>query len=254
MSFKLTINKISYKINNKILFYTQNNILISKQQIWGIIAPNGRGKSHLLHVLAGLKKPYQGEIFYNHQNIYKINDKDRSHYLGILLQQEEYSHLYISVENYLNLSFFNQQLNEDQQIEKLNKICEIFCLDSLRKTKVNMLSGGEFQRVRIAQLALRNPKIYLLDEPLNAIDPAMQKIILNYFKSEVENYEKSIIMVMHDILTASKISNYILTIQENGLIEFDSAEKMLSQEHLESIFNTSFQEILINKKYYYINF
>lgn len=188
------------------------NFLIEKNNDRGIIkvilGPSGCGKSTLLRYIAGIQKPYSGEILINGR---PQSDKD---VVGMVFQKYS-SFPWKTVKDNVNYGmsikngFFKNLMNflkdqKDVNEEKLNEIIETVGLSGHEEkyAQYPLLSGGQLQRVAIARSLMVTPEILLMDEPFGALDIStrlqMQKLLLKIYSS----IKPTVILVTHDIQEA----------------------------------------------------
>ena len=192
-NFKSNENIISLK--NISVFYNKRQILnnlnlqIYKQEILGVLGPNGVGKSTIFNLITGLKDPNYGEIIINGINCTKlpINERFTKFKLGLVPQ---YGGLIQDLTLIDNLKLVAEiHINEKELREqKINKLITQFEFEALLNIKGKHLSGGQKKKLVIAMALINSPKILLLDEPFAALDiltiKMLQEIILNLQSTE----------------------------------------------------------------------
>ena len=160
----LKIDKLTCSFGS---FNTNFNLKISNSGIVGVIGRSGSGKSTLLNLIAGFIDPQSGKIIYNDSN---LNDLEPS--------QRDLSILFQNFNNFDHLSIYeNIILGIDPQMKKttdnfriVRDILKKLSINLDMETKLNLLSGGEQQRVSIARCLIRKKSLLLLDEPFNSLD------------------------------------------------------------------------------------
>ena len=174
-------NDISYKIGKKDIL--QNiSIQINKADFTTIIGPNGAGKTTLLKILLGIIKPTSGNL--ELKNNLKI---------GYLPQK-----IYLDNSIPISCSYF-LKLNKDFTKEKLEKVAQEANIEKIIDKQISQLSGGEIQRLLLANALIKNPDILILDEPDQNLDISGQ---LQFYELLNEIYKKreiAILMVSHDL-------------------------------------------------------
>ena len=184
------------------------NITLPNKGLISIVGVSGSGKSTLLNLIGGIDKPSKGSIFINNVDVTKLNNKElnwyHNKYLGFIFQSYNLID-YLSVKD--NLSLINN--NYDTILKKLN-------IYNLKDKKVNLLSGGEKQRVAIARGIMKNPKILLCDEPTGALDSSTSVDIMNILKDLSK--DRLVIVVTHDMSLAHRYSDYILHMQDGKIL------------------------------------
>ena len=178
------------EIKNASVFYNKRQILnnlnlkIKRQEILGMLGPNGVGKSTIFNLITGLKDPNYGEIIINGINVTKlpINERFTKFKLGLVPQYGGLIHDLSMMDN-LKLVAEIHIKEKDLREQKINKLVSQFEFEALLNIKAKHLSGGQKKKLVIAMALINDPKILLLDEPFAALDiltiKMLQQIILN---------------------------------------------------------------------------
>jgi thiamine transport system ATP-binding protein len=219
----LKIDKLTCSFGS---FNTNFNLKISNSGIVGVVGRSGSGKSTLLNLIAGFIDPQSGKIIYNDSN---LNDLEPS--------QRDLSILFQNFNNFDHLSIFeNIILGIDPQMRKTTDNLKIV-RDILKKlsinldieTRLNLLSGGEQQRVSIARCLIRKKSLLLLDEPFNSLDPGLRN---NLYKDVVSMAKKTpnqlTLISSHLIEELKKITNSFIFLHEGRIV----GNKVLTFEEL----------------------
>ena len=219
----LKIDKLTCSFGS---FNTNFNIKILNSGIVGVLGRSGSGKSTLLNLIAGFIKPQSGKIIYNDSN---LNDLEPS--------QRDLSILFQNFNNFDHLSIFeNIILGIDPQMRKTTDNLRIV-RDILKKlsinldmeTKLDLLSGGEQQRVSIARCLIRKKSLLLLDEPFNSLDPGLRN---NLYKDVVSMAKKTpnqlTLISSHLIEELKKITNSFIFLHKGRIV----GNKVLTFEEL----------------------
>ncbi|MFH1334020.1 MAG: ABC transporter ATP-binding protein, partial [Pseudomonadota bacterium] len=154
-------------------------------EIWGILGPNGIGKTTLLHVLAGLKKPTSGRVFIAGKNILHMRPKERAQKIGLLPQQIYFPFPSTVLETAMTgrYPYSSNWFSENpEDIKIATQALELVGLHHLKQRPVSQLSGGEQRRLTLATLFAQNPDIYLLDEPTTYLDLQQRMHVLSILK------------------------------------------------------------------------
>ena len=179
------------------------NLEIKRNSKVLIVGKSGYGKSTLFSILLGFYKPDSGDVLFNNEkiteeNIWEIRKKiayvDQSVSLQNLTVAEWFDYV-ASLKANKSIDFSKKRI-----LEKFN----FFQLDEkIFNEKIDLLSGGEKQRLALITAILLNREIYLLDEPTSALDNKLKKIVVEYFSS-FEN--KTIIVISHDDIWLNQTS------------------------------------------------
>jgi len=190
----LHITDLSHQYSNspKIVF---PDISAEKNSTLLIKGASGCGKTTLLHLLAGLISPLNGEIILNENKINELSasqkDRFRGEHIGIVFQQS-YFIKSLSVLDNLLLSPYAGSSSKAIQIAKRLNIQEFL------SQKPNQLSLGQQQRVSIARAVMNTPQLILAYEPTSALDDKNCKDVLNLLKQEAQVNEATLVIVTHD--------------------------------------------------------
>ena len=195
---------------------------IPKNSIFGLLGPNGSGKSTLMRILSGLIIEWDGEIFFENQNI-KLNQKKFLQKCGFLIENPTF-YEYLSARQ--NLSLLAKLSNSSDQ--SINNVLHDVNLVEDADRKVGDFSYGMKQRLGIAQAILHNPDILFLDEPNNGLDPLgireMNKTILKLHKKG-----KTICVSTHILNDVEELCSDVVILKEGKLIHSSSMEYLIDQ-------------------------
>ena len=203
--------------NNKIVQLNNINMSLKKGSMIGITGKTGSGKSTLFHLMLGLIKPKEGDIFYNGESIFNNLNKWREK-IGYVSQNVFL--LNSSIKNNVTFNFLEEAVDSKKletaiNIAQLKK--KITSLPNGIDTNVGSgglkLSGGERQRIALARALYRDPEIYFMDESTNALDVNTEKLILEAIKQDVN--DKTVILIAHR-KTALDKCNEVLTLKDGS--------------------------------------
>ena len=183
-------NKTLLELDKISMFYNKRQILnnlnlkINKQEILGMLGPNGVGKSTIFHIITGLKDPSFGKVYINGEDCtgIPIYERAKRFKLGYVPQ---YGGFIQDLNLYENLKLVGEihKKKKDIRKAKIEKIIAQFEFDPLLKIKGKHLSGGQKKKLVIAMALVNDPSILLLDEPFAALDimtiKMLQEIIVN---------------------------------------------------------------------------
>ena len=203
--------------NNKIVQLNNINMNLKKGSIIGITGKTGSGKSTLFHLMLGLIKPKEGDIFYNGESIFNNLNKWREK-IGYVSQNVFL--LNSSIKNNVTFNFLEEAVDSKKletaiNIAQLKK--KITSLPNGIDTNVGSdglkLSGGERQRIALARALYKDPEIYFMDESTSSLDANTEKLILEAIKKDVN--DKTVILIAHRKTTLDKCDE-VLTLKDGS--------------------------------------
>ncbi|MDI7276213.1 MAG: ATP-binding cassette domain-containing protein [Anaerolineae bacterium] len=177
-----------------------------------IVGPSGCGKSTLLRVVAGLLSPQEGRVLYDGQDMADVAPKDR----GIGMVFQNYA-LYPHWESQENLGFFFRLRKREREIpERVRITSEIMGIgfERLLSRKPPTLSGGEQQRVAIARCIVRDPRLFLFDEPLSNLDAKLRAQTRVEIKRLLRRFAITSLYVTHDQTEAMALGDRIAVMRK----------------------------------------
>ena len=214
MSSILKIKDVN-KNFGKISVLNDININIDKGDFLVLVGPSGCGKSTLLNCIAGLEKINGGEISINNKDMSEVAPKDRD----IAMVFQSYA-LYptMTVEKNITFGMKVRGISEEIQNKKLNEVANQLQIESLLKRKPSQLSGGQRQRVAMGRALVRNPKLFLFDEPLSNLDAKLRVEMRTEIKRLHYDLGASMVYVTHDQIEAMTLATKIV-VMKDGFIQ-----------------------------------
>ncbi len=197
------------------------NLEVNKGEVYGFLGPNGAGKSTTLKMLLGLVKPTNGKIeIFNKE----FNDKNRISILkniGSLIESPSY---YDHLTGLENMRIMQKLLNAPPK--NIDKALEIVRLQNAKDKKVRNYSLGMKQRLGIAMAILNFPKLLILDEPTNGLDPSGIHEIRELIKSFPKEYDMTVIISSHLLNEIDMMATEVGIITEGKLVFQHKLEKL----------------------------
>ena len=190
-----------------------------------IVGPSGCGKSTLLRLIAGLEEVTNGEIYINNKRVTTTVPKDRD----ISMVFQNYA-LYPQMTVYENMAFGLKMRNESSEFikEKIQWASKKLSLDELLSRKPKELSGGQKQRVALGRAIVREPKVFLFDEPLSNLDAKLRIQMRSVIKRLHEELDATMVYVTHDQVEAMTLGTKIIALNEGVIHQVDSPINLYS--------------------------
>jgi ABC-type sugar transport system ATPase subunit len=202
------------------------NLTIANGETIAVVGPSGSGKSTLLRLIAGLEGDYEGQILYDDRDMRDVPPKER--HIGMVFQNYA---LYPHFRGHGNLAFFFRLRGApDEETEEHIRITSQIMgigFDELLKRKPGTLSGGQQQRVAIGRAIVRNPQIFLLDEPLSNLDAKLRMQTRVEIKRLLNRFGITTVYVTHDQSEAIALGDQIAVLRAGRVEQVASIDTLL---------------------------
>ena len=222
---KIELKNLSKTYNKKIEALHDINFTIEHGQFFVLLGPSGAGKTTTLRCIAGLEKIDNGSILFNDESV--TEDQPASRDVCFVFQQ--YS-LYPHYSVYENLAFPlrspMRKLPEEEIKTKVESIANMLKISNKLNNKATQLSGGEMQRVAIGRALVREPNLYLMDEPLSSLDAKLRESLRVELKNIQTNLNSTILYVTHDQAEATTLADKIGVLKEGHLVQIGTPEEI----------------------------
>ena len=227
------------------------SLTIPKNQLTAFIGPNGAGKSTLVSIMSRLLQKDSGQLWIKDKEIEVWNSKELAKELSVLKQNQSFQ-VSLTVEELVSfgrypyskgkLSTLDYQMI-DQALKHTNLL-------ELRERSIQTLSGGQMQRVFIAMVLAQDTDIVLLDEPLNHLDLKQAVEIMKLLRYMVENLDKTVVIVMHDLNMAINFSDYLVAFKEGKCEFYGKTMDVVTNQSLSELYEIDIEVIEVSGKKY----
>ena len=219
---KITIQDMS-KHFGEVIAVDKLNLEIEEQEFLTLLGPSGCGKTTTLNIIAGLEEPTAGQVFFDDQNVTHIPPEQRN----IAMVFQTYA-LYPHMRVFDNIAFGlrMRKVAVDQIKARVIEAAQAMEIENLMDRKPRQLSGGQRQRVALARAIVRDPRLFLLDEPLSNLDAKLRITMRTELKRLHAELEKTFVYVTHDQEESMIMSDRIAILNEGKLQQLDSPEKI----------------------------
>lgn len=194
------------------------NLEIKDKEFIVLVGPSGCGKSTTLRMVAGLEEISEGELYIGNRLVNDVAPKDRD----IAMVFQNYA-LYPHMTVYENMAFALKlrKVPKDEIDKKVKQAAEILDITQYLGRKPKALSGGQRQRVAIGRAIVRDPQVFLMDEPLSNLDAKLRVDMRSELKRLHHDTGSTIIYVTHDQVEALTMSTKIALFREGELVQVD---------------------------------
>ena len=202
------------------------NLDIDEGNFLVLLGPSGCGKSTLLNIIAGLETINEGNVYIDDYNVSKVEPKDRN----IAMVFQSYA-LYPSMNVKENITFGLKQAKASKEkiAEQLKKVSSFLKVDELLNRKPSQLSGGQRQRVAIGRALVREPRIFLFDEPLSNLDAKLRVEMRREIKKLHQTLKTTVVYVTHDQTEAMSLGTKIAIMNHGVIQQNDTPENIYNK-------------------------
>ena len=203
----IAVNNVSFEVADK--------------EFLVLVGPSGCGKTTALRLLAGLEEITSGDIFIADSKVNDVAPKDRD----IAMVFQSYA-LYPHLSVYDNLAFGLKlrKTPKDEIKMRVSEAAKILDIEELLERKPRQLSGGQRQRVAVGRAIVRNPKVFLFDEPLSNLDAKLRVQMRAEISKLHQNLQTTFVYVTHDQVEAMTMATRIAVMNQGVLQQLDSPQ------------------------------
>ncbi len=222
---KLQLKNLRKQFAPNVIPVKDVNIEVEDGEFLTLLGPSGCGKSTLLRLIAGLETPTQGRVIIGDRDVTNVAPGDRN--IAMVFQSYAlYPHMTVFENISASLKLRKIPPNEIQQ--RVNDVAEKLDLGNLLARKPKEMSGGQRQRVALARSLVRNPEVFLLDEPLSNLDALLREQVRAELKQLFNSQQKPVVYVTHDQTEAMTLSSKVAILSDGYLQQLDAPHQIYS--------------------------
>lgn len=212
-----------HKAYGKDVIIPDLNLEIEDGSFTVLVGPSGCGKSTTLRMIAGLEKPTSGEILIDDENVVDTDPGKR----GIAMVFQNYA-LYptMSVRDNIEFGLKNKKVPKEERKRLIREVSEIVGLTDYLDRKPSALSGGQRQRVALARAMVKNPKVFLMDEPLSNLDAKLRQQMRVELIELHKRLGTTFIYVTHDQVEAMSMGDNIVLMDKGVVMQRSTSKEM----------------------------
>lgn len=218
----LSIRNLTKKYGN-LTALEDFSLEINSGKFMVLLGPSGCGKTTVLRCISGLTDITSGEIYIGNELVNKMPPKDRD----VAMVFQNYS-LYPHMNVYDNIAFplKMRKIHKDRINESVHKTARLLNIDNLLDRKPKEISGGQMQRVALGRALVREPKIFLMDEPLSNLDAKLRTEMRIEIKKLQEKVGITTLYITHDQAEAMSMADNVGIMDSGKLLQLDSPQKV----------------------------
>ncbi|MCR5668415.1 MAG: ABC transporter ATP-binding protein [Lachnospiraceae bacterium] len=237
-AFKVEHLRYAYDKGEEILH--DIDVMIPEGMVTGILGANGCGKSTLLKLLAGNRKPKSGRITLFHEDIRSYSRREYAKVVAVVHQQNTapqdmtVRQVVAAGRTPYQCPLRYKESKEDQEI--VTQVLEQMALSDLAEHPILDLSGGQMQRVWMAMALAQNTPVLLMDEITTYLDIHYQLEFMQMIRNLNQKYQKTEVMVLHDINQAMTYCDYIVVMKDGRVLAQGMTKEILTESLLEEAY------------------
>lgn len=211
------------------------NLDIKDKEFIILVGPSGCGKSTTLRMIAGLEEITDGDLFIGDKRVNNITPKDRD----IAMVFQSYA-LYPHMTVYKNMAFGlkNRKVPKDEIDKKVKEAAKMLDVEKYLHRKPRALSGGQRQRVALGRAMVREPSVFLLDEPLSNLDAKLRTEMRSRISMLHRELQTTFVYVTHDQTEAMTMADRIVVLKDGKVMQFDTPTALYN--HPQNMFVAGF--------------
>jgi len=216
---------------------------INRNEIIGILGPNGCGKTTTIGMILGLLKPSQGKVLINGIEI----ENNRVDLLNKLNFISPYIELPKKLTVRQNLEVYGRLYDIKNLKGKIDYLCEKLRLNELINKITGELSSGQKNKVSLAKSIINDPTVLLLDEPTASLDPETGDFVRNFLEEYQKENQTSILLASHNMIEVERLCSSVLMMNNGSIIDKGSPEELIEKhgrKNMEEVFLKLTRKIL----------
>lgn len=195
------------------------SVTIEDGEFFVMLGPSGCGKTTTLRMVAGLEMPTSGEIYIHGRDVTYMEPRHRD----IAMAFQDYGlYPHLSIRRNIEFPLKVRKTPEPERHEKVEEVAETMGIHHLLDRKPGQISGGQRQRVALARALVRNPHVFLMDEPLSALDAKLRAQMRTEIKKLVTRLGITTIYVTHDQVEAMSMADRIAVMKDGEMVQIAS--------------------------------
>ena len=216
---EVILESITKTYDNGVKIFEDISLKFPENELIAILGPSGCGKSTLLRIIAGLEEIDQGKIYIAGEDVTQKSPKERD--ISMVFQNYAlYPHK--TIYEIMEFGLKMRKVPKSIRKQRINDAVKVLDLEDLLERKPTQLSGGQRQRVALGRALVRDPKLFLLDEPLSNLDARLRVKMRSEIVQLFRNVRKTMIYVTHDQVEAMTMGTKVLLLNKGEIQQYDT--------------------------------
>lgn len=220
---QIKLKQVSKTYDNGVKALNEVDLTVSDHEFLVLLGPSGCGKSTMLRVIAGLEPVTEGKVYFDEKDVTDLTARDRN--VSMVFQSFAlYPHLNV----YKNIAFPLQsmRMRKEEIRRRVEETAEILDLTHVLNRRPKHLSGGQRQRVALGRAMVREPVVFLLDEPLSNLDAAMRVELRDEIMALHDRLKTTFIYVTHDQAEAMHMGSRIAVMKDGIIVQSGTPQQV----------------------------
>ena len=222
----IKLQNVKKTYDNGVTVIENLNLEIKDKEFMVLVGPSGCGKSTTLRMIAGLEDISDGDLFIGDRRVNDVAPKDRN----IAMVFQSYA-LYPHMTVYKNMAFALEmkKVPKEEIDEKVKAAAKMLALEEYLDRKPKELSGGQRQRVALGRAMVRNPQVFLLDEPLSNLDAKLRTEMRTQISALQNRLNATFVYVTHDQTEAMTMGDRICVMKDGVIMQLDTPQNLYNE-------------------------
>jgi ABC-type sugar transport system ATPase subunit len=219
----IRLNRVSKEFVHGATVLEEITLEVGTREVITIVGPSGCGKSTLLRIIAGLDSPTSGDVFIDEKRVNDVPARDRN----IAMVFQSYA-LYPHMTCYANLALSLQlkKVGRDEIDNRVKRTAGMLGIENLLHKKPRELSGGQRQRVAVGRALIREPRAFLLDEPLSNLDALLRERVRHELKELFHRIDATVVYVTHDQIEAMTLADRVIVLERGRVQQVGTPDEL----------------------------
>ncbi len=219
----ITLKNIKKTYEDGVTVIDDLNLELNDKEFIILVGPSGCGKSTTLRMIAGLEEISDGELYIGDRLVNDVSPKDRD--IAMVFQSYAlYPHM--SVYNNMAFGLKNRKVSKTEIDKKVRAAAKMLDIEGYLNRKPRALSGGQRQRVALGRAMVREPAVFLLDEPLSNLDAKLRTEMRSRISMLHKELQTTFVYVTHDQTEAMTMADRIVVMRSGEIMQFDTPQML----------------------------